>query len=227
VPHNGGPTVLREGDVSDARLSGELRTALREWSDVAETVIRSGDVEEVDLLRRRGRQLAKRVADALGRPVEFVDPVSGSVESIPGTGLAGTGINGTGINGVPTNGVVTAGRGVDAAGHAATNGAATRSASAIAPRQTLEPPGPTPWGTGLTVSAFFAVVVALADIVLANAFAGAFGLLWIPADLLVTAGTVPSLWLAREVPFWRWPALGAAAGLAAAWVVMVLALLGS
>jgi Protein of unknown function (DUF2537) len=237
VPHNGGPTVLREGDVSDARLSGELRTALREWSDVAETVIRSGDVEEVDLLRRRGRQLARRAADALGRPVEFVDPVSGSVESIAGTGLAGTGINGAGVDGagvdgavvdgVPTNGVVTAGRGVDAAGHAATNGAAARGASAIAPRQTLEPPGPTPWGTGLTVSAFFAVVVALADIVLANAFAGAFGLLWIPANLLVTVGTVPSLWLAREVPFWRWPALGAAAGLAAAWVVMVLALLGS
>ena len=46
-----------------------------------------------------------------------------------------------------------------------------------------------------------------------------------PANLLVTAGTMPSLWLAREVPFWRWPAFGAAAGLAAAWVVMLLGLL--
>ena len=219
MPHNGGPTVLREGDVSDARLPGELRTALREWADVAETVMRSGDAEEVDLLRRRGRQLASRVADVVGRPVEFVDPVSGSVESI--RGAAG--------NGAGTNGAVRAGGAVNGASvnGASVNGAAARGAGAIAPRQTLEPPGPTPWGTGLAVSAFFAVVVALADIVLADAFAGAFGLLWIPANLLVTAGTVPSLWLAREVPFWRWPAFGAAGGLVAAWVVMLLALLGS
>lgn len=233
--------MLREGDVRDARLPGELRTALREWADVAETVIRSGDADEVDLLRRRGRQLASRAAEALGRPVEFVDPVSGSVESILGaTARAGTATNGAvrapaAVDGVPADGVVVAGGGVTtggdagAAGHtaAATNGVVARSAGAIAPRQTLEPPGPTPWGTGTAVAAFFAVVVALADVVLANAFAGAFGLLWIPANLLVTVGTVPSLWLAREVPFWRWPALGAAVGLAAAWVVMLLALLGS
>jgi len=59
-----------------------LRAALREWVTVAETVRRSGDAHELDLLSRRGRQLALRVADALGRPVEFVDPVSGEVESI-------------------------------------------------------------------------------------------------------------------------------------------------
>jgi hypothetical protein len=85
---------------------------------------------------------------------------------------------------------------------------------------------PTPWGPGTAVAAFFAVLVAVADIVLVQAFAGAFGLLWVPANLLVTAGTLPSLWLARDVPFWRWPAFGAAAGLAAAWVVMLLGLLG-
>lgn len=221
--------MLRDGDVSDARLSGELRTALREWADVAETVIRSGDADEVDLLRRRGRQLAARAAEALGRPVEFVDPVSGSVESIRGAATNGAARPPAIVDGASANGVAVTGGDPDAAGHtvAATNGAVGRSAGAIAPRQTLEPPGPTPWGTGAAVAAFFAVVVAVADIVLSNAFAGAFGLLWIPANLLVTAGTVPSLWLAREVPFWRWPALGAAVGLAAAWVVMLLALLGS
>ena len=76
------------------------------------------------------------------------------------------------------------------------------------------------------MAAFFAVLVAVADVVLARAFAGAFGLLWIPANLLVTAGTAPSLWMAREVQFWRWPALGAAAGVVVAWVVMLLGLLG-
>ena len=70
------------------------------------------------------------------------------------------------------------------------------------------------------------MLAALADLVLATAFAGGFGLLWVPANLLVTAGTIPSLWLARDVPFWRWPAYGAAAGLAAAWVVMLFGLLG-
>jgi hypothetical protein len=170
VLHLGGRAVLQERDVGDVRLTDDLRAALREWVTVAETVRRSGDAHELDLLSRRGRQLALRVADALGRPVEFVDPVSGEVESI-------------------------------------------RAEAPVRPALAPEPPGPTPWGTGL------------ADVVLAGAFAGTFGLLWMPANLLVTMGTAPSLWMAREVPFWRWPALGAAVGLVAAWVVMLLGLL--
>lgn len=207
MPQHGGPAVLYGGDSCDVRLSGELRAALREWTEVAETVLRTGDAHEVDLLRRRGRQLALRVADVLGRPVEFVDPVSGTVESI--RAAAGAGVpaaigptsTGNGLAGV-SNGAAPAWR-------------------PLPP----EPRGPTPWGTGTAVAAFFAVLVALADVVLANAFAGAFGLLWVPANTLVTAGTIPSLWLARDVPFWRWPAYGAAAGLVAAWIVMLLGLL--
>lgn len=182
--HVGGSAVLQERDTGDVRLTDDLRAALREWVTVAETVRRSGDARELDLLRRRGRQLALRVSDVLGRPVEFVDPVSGEVESIR-------------VEAPPR--------------------------PALAP----EPPGPVPWATGTAVAAFFAVLVTVADVVLAGAFAGAFGLLWIPANLLVTAGTVPSLWMAREVPFWRWPALGAGVGLVVAWVVMLLGLLGS
>ena len=176
--------MLQERDTRDARLTDDLRSALREWVTVAETVRRSGDAHELDLLRRRGRQLALRVSDVLGRPVEFVDPVSGEVESIR-------------VEAPPR--------------------------PALAP----EPPGPIPWGPGLAVAAFVAVLVTVADVVLAGAFASAFGLLWIPANLLVTVGTAPSLWMAREVPFWRWPALGAGAGLLAAWIVMLLGLLGS
>lgn len=178
VRNGGGDQVT-----GDVRLSDDLRAALREWIVVAESVRRTGDAHELDLLRQRGRQLASRVAEALGRPVEFVDPVSGAVESIPAP---------------PT--------------------------VRLAPAPLSA--GPTPWGTGLAVAAFFALLVAIADIVLVNAFAGAFGLLWVPANLLLTAGTLPSLWLTRQVPFWRWPALGAAVGLAAAWVVLLLGLLG-
>jgi len=193
--------VLRGADAGDARLSAELRAALQEWADVADTVLRSGNAHELDLLRRRGRQLASRVADVLGRSVEFVDPVSGAIESI-GVG----------------HGPRPAAPEAEEAGGGA-DGAAPR------PALGLEPPGPAPWATGLAVATFFAVLVAIADVVLATAFAGTFGLLWVPANLLVTAGTAPSLWLAREVPFWRWPALGAAVGLVAAWVVMLLGLL--
>ena len=213
MPQHGGPAVLGEGDARDVRLSADLRAALREWSEVADTVLRSGDDHELDLLRRRGRQLASRAADVLGRPVQFVDPVSGAVESI----RAGRVANGSSGNGM-----------AGADGVTGTNGMARGVAVDPVTRQPLapEPPGPTPWGTGMAVAAFFAVLVAVADIVLATAFGRAFGLLWVPANLLVTAGTMPSLWLAREVPFWRWPAFGAAGGLAVAWVVLLLGLLG-
>jgi hypothetical protein len=183
--HLGGRAVLRNGGgydgTGDAPLPADLRADLQQWIAVADTVQRTGDAHQLEVVRQRGRQLAARAADVLGRPVEFVDPVSGAVESIP-----------------------------------------ARPPLVLAP----EPPEPTPWATGLLVSAFFAVLVAIADIVLVNAFAGTFGLLWVPANLLLTAGTAPSLWTVRQVPFWRWPALGAAAGLAAAWVVLLLGLLG-
>jgi hypothetical protein len=48
----------------------------------AAAVTRVGRAEDIDLVRKRGRQLASRVADVLGRPVEFVDPVSRAVEVI-------------------------------------------------------------------------------------------------------------------------------------------------
>jgi Protein of unknown function (DUF2537) len=180
----GGRVVLGERRVGDPPLPVELQRALREWAAFGVTVARSGGPQERELLQRRGRQLASRVADVLGRPVQFTDPVTGRVESVR-VGSAGP-----------------------------------------IPRLAPEPPGPTPWATGLVVSAFFAVLVAFGDIVLSTAFAEAFGLLWVPANLLVGLGLTPSLYLLRHTPFWRWPAIGAAAGLVAAWVVLLLGLLG-
>ncbi|OLT10772.1 hypothetical protein BJF78_05535 [Pseudonocardia sp. CNS-139] len=78
----------------------------------------------------------------------------------------------------------------------------------------------------MAVSAFFAVLVGFGDIVLSRAFSEAFGLLWVPANLLVAIGLAPSLYLLRQTPFWRWPAFGAAAGIAVAWLVLLLGLLG-
>lgn len=81
-------------------------------------------------------------------------------------------------------------------------------------------------GHGLPVAAFFAVLAGVADVGLSRAFAGTFGLLWIPANLLVGGGLAPSLWLLRRTPFWRWPALGVAVGVVVAWVCLLAGLLG-
>lgn len=238
MPQRGGPAVLRAGDERDVRLPADLHAALREWAEVADAVLQGGNPLQLDMLRRRGRQLAARAADVLERPVEFLDPVSGVVEWIGagqnggrsiGAGLTGAGSNRTGPNGVGLNGAGATGVATvpGTNGSAPSPGRGPVRSDEPAPRPPLapEPAGPTPWGTGLAVAVFFAVLVAFADIVLASAFAGAFGLLWVPANVLVTAGTVPSLWLARAVPFWRWPTFGAAAGLVAAWVVMLFGLL--
>ncbi|MHA6626763.1 DUF2537 domain-containing protein [Pseudonocardia sichuanensis] len=180
---SGGRVLLGERRAGDPPLPSELEDALREWAAFAVTVSAGGPAER-DLLQRRGRQLAVRVADALGRPVTYTDPVTGRVESVPAH------------------------------------------PSGPIPRVDPDPPGPTPWATGLAVSAFTAVLVAVGDVALSWAFADAFGLLWMPANVLVALGLAPSLHLLRQVPFWRWPAMGAAVGLGVAWVVLLLGLLG-
>jgi hypothetical protein len=180
---SGGRVLLAECRAGDPPLPAELEEALREWAALAVTVSGSGGPAERDMLQRRGRQLAVRLADALGRTITYTDPVSGRAEAVPAS---------------PTGPIPH--RPVDAE--------------------------PTPWATGLAVSAFTAVVVAVGDVALSRAFAEAFGLLWVPANILVALGLAPSLHLLRLIPFWRWPALGTAVGLAAAWVVLLLGLLG-
>ncbi|GEL18003.1 hypothetical protein PA7_18400 [Pseudonocardia asaccharolytica DSM 44247 = NBRC 16224] len=172
--------VFGEQRPDDPALPDDLVAALREWAEVAEAVELNGGPSERSLVYRRGRQLAARLADLIGRPVQFHDPVTGQVEPVWGR------------------------------------------ATGPPPRTDPERAAPTPWATGLAVSAFFAAFTALADIVLSRAFADAFGVLWAPANLLVAIGLAPSLWLLRRTPFWRWPAFGAAAGLVSAWVCLGL-----
>jgi hypothetical protein len=90
------------------------------------------------------------------------------------------------------------------------------------------PPGePTPWATGLTISAVVAVMVGIALLSLSQALApngrGVVAL----SNLLVAAGLTPSIWLGRKTPIWRWVAYGAAAGIALTWLALLLALLGA
>lgn len=170
--------MLGERRDTDPPLPEDLRAALREWARFARS---PGADDDPELVRRRGRQLAARTAEALGRPVEYLDPVTGSVERVP----VGAG-----------------------------------------PWRPPGTDGPTPWATGLPAAGFFVVLVAVADLTLGEALAASFGLLWVPANVLVGVGLAPALWLARRTPFWRWPALGAAVGLLVAWVVLLLGQLG-
>jgi len=89
----------------------------------------------------------------------------------------------------------------------------------------MSPNEPTPWLTGLTVSAFAAAVVVVAMLALAGTLARETnGWLALVASVVVTAGIAPSLWLIRNRPVWRWFAFGAAGGVVIAWLgVLILA----
>ena len=91
------------------------------------------------------------------------------------------------------------------------------------------PPGlpeePTPWATGLTVSAATAVLVGIALSALSQSLASVGGWLVVLANLLVAAGLAPSIWLGRATPIWRWVAYGAAAAIPLTWLALLLSLL--
>jgi hypothetical protein len=85
---------------------------------------------------------------------------------------------------------------------------------------------PTPWATGLTVSAMTAVIVGIALFSLSQGLATVGVWPVVLANLLVAAGLAPSMWLARATPIWRWVAHGTAAGILLTWITLFLSLLG-
>ena len=173
-----------EVDPGTLPLGGELTAALQQWAQVVGAVLRiEGDADRAtaaSVVTGRGRQLAGRVAAALGVPVGYRDPLTGEL-------------------------------------------------SVMDPPETAERPArpaePTPWATGLVVAAFSAVVVLVAVVSLASTLQETSPLLALGANLVVTAGLLPSVWLARAVPTWRWVALGVAAGIGLSWVVLAFLLL--
>ncbi|TDQ04524.1 DUF2537 domain-containing protein [Labedaea rhizosphaerae] len=84
---------------------------------------------------------------------------------------------------------------------------------------------PTPWATGLVVAAFSAVVVLVAVVSLAGTLEETSPLLALGANVVVTAGLLPSVWLARGVLTWRWVALGVAVGIGLSWFALAFMLL--
>jgi hypothetical protein len=88
-----------------------------------------------------------------------------------------------------------------------------------------QPGEPTPWATGLIVSAMAATVVGFALLSLSQDLAPNGAWLVVLANLLVAAGLAPSIWLGRAIPIWRWVAYGAAAGIVLTWLILLLSLL--
>jgi hypothetical protein len=78
----------------------------------------------------------------------------------------------------------------------------------------------TPWGTGLTVSAFAAAVTAAAVVVLSLGVARLHPLLAVGLNAIAIGGLAPTLWGWRTVPVLRWFVLGAGVGVVLAWLAL-------
>ncbi|WP_420716021.1 DUF2537 domain-containing protein [Mycobacterium sp. 94-17] len=83
-----------------------------------------------------------------------------------------------------------------------------------------------PWGTGLTVTGFVAVVTAAAIVVLSLGLVRVNALLAVGLNAVAAGGLAPTLWGWRRTPVLRWFVLGAAVGVPVGWAVL-LAVLGA
>ena len=192
VGHDG--TQMREVDPRSLALPAELTAALHEWAEVAHALV-PNDHEPVggtagDLVTRRGRQLAGRLATELGLPIDYADPVTGDVYEVEPAVAAAPLVEEDDVE------------------------------ADFPVRE------PTPWGTGLTVAVVVALVIVVAVTSLSFALAQASLWLAVIANVVIIGGLSPSVWLARDVPVWRWVALGVASGLGLAWIALLLSLLG-
>lgn len=74
-----------EVDPHSLALGAELADALHEWARVADAVYRNGQgggSVAAQLISRRGRHLAGRVAAVMGSPVSYADPLTGEVTEV-------------------------------------------------------------------------------------------------------------------------------------------------
>jgi hypothetical protein len=76
---------------------------------------------------------------------------------------------------------------------------------------------PVPWGPGLFLAGFTAILVATAVYVLSAGLVDQ-PLMNLGVNVLVAGGLAPALWLSRELPVLRWIAVGSVAGVLTAWL---------
>lgn len=86
---------------------------------------------------------------------------------------------------------------------------------------------PTPWAMGLTVAAFVAAIIAGAIVVLSVGLMRVHVLLAVGLNLVAVGGLAPTVWEWRKRLVWRWFVLGAAVGVAGAWIALLAIAVGS
>jgi hypothetical protein len=79
----------------------------------------------------------------------------------------------------------------------------------------------TPWGTGLTVAAFTAAIIAVAIVVLSMGLSRVHLLLVVGLNLVAVGGLAPTVWGWRKRPVVRWFVLGSGVGVALAWLALL------
>jgi Protein of unknown function (DUF2537) len=79
----------------------------------------------------------------------------------------------------------------------------------------------TPWGTGLTVAAFVAIVTGAAIVILSAGLVRVHPLLAVGLNVVAVGGLAPTVWGWRARPVVRWCVLGVAVGVAVAWVLLL------
>jgi hypothetical protein len=84
----------------------------------------------------------------------------------------------------------------------------------------------TPWGTGLTVAAFVAAVIAAAVVVLSLGLTRVHPLLAVGLNMVAVGGLAPTVWGWRKLPVWRWFVFGAGVGVAGGWLALLGIALG-
>lgn len=89
------------------------------------------------------------------------------------------------------------------------------------------PTGTTPWATGLVVAGFVAAVLGTAIVVLSLGLIRVHVLLAVGLNVVAVGGLAPTVWEWRHTPVARWFVLGAAVGVAGAWLTLGVLALGS
>ena len=79
----------------------------------------------------------------------------------------------------------------------------------------------TPWGTGLTVAGFVAVVLGAAIVVLGIGLLRVHPLLAIGLNMVAVGGLAPTVWVWRHRPVWRWFVLGSGVGVVGGWLALL------
>ena len=78
-----------------------------------------------------------------------------------------------------------------------------------------------PWATGLTVAAFVAAVTGAGVVVLSLGLIRVHPLLAVGLNVVAAGGLAPTLWGWRHTLVLRWFVLGAAVGVAGAWLALL------